>query len=103
MPLGVGQAAAARPGRSPLLGHRPALKELWLNEMSSCSKASLEMSQGNSGEAQGLARLECPVVPGGLSEPGWARADATSHLPCQARPLPGPYLPPFLTCLAPAT
>lgn len=51
MPLGAGRAGAARPSTISLLGHQPASKELWLNEMFSCAKASLEMSQGNSGEA----------------------------------------------------
>ena len=41
MPLGGGQAGAARPGMSSLLGNQPAFKELWLNEMFSCAKSLL--------------------------------------------------------------
>lgn len=65
----AGRAGAGRPSRGLLLGHQPAFKELWFSEMFSCAKASLEMSQGSSGET-GLARLECPAVPGGMQEPG---------------------------------
>lgn len=60
---GGGRAGAARPSRSRLLGHQPAFKELWLNEMFSCAKASLEMSQGNSREARvwpGWRARQCP-------------------------------------------
>lgn len=46
----AGRAGAGRPSRGPLLGHQPAFKELWFSEMFSCAKASLKMSQGNSGE-----------------------------------------------------
>ena len=38
---GGGRAGAARPGMSSLLGHQPAFKELWLNEMFWCAKSLL--------------------------------------------------------------
>ena len=41
MLLGGGQAGAARPSMSSLLGNQPAFKELWLNEMFSCAKSLL--------------------------------------------------------------
>lgn len=63
-----------------------SLKEPWLNEMFSHSKASLEMSQGNSGEA-----WACQA-----GVPGSDRRDARARL-CEGRW----YIPPPLSGLAP--
>lgn len=94
---------------SLLLGHQPAFKELWLDEMFSCAKASLEMSQGNSGEAQGLARLECLAVStqrGAGARLGEGRCSVPPPLPGLATPHP-PFhlislLPPQGLCTGPS-
>lgn len=82
---GGGRAGSARPSMSWLLGHQPAFKELWLNEMFSCAKASLEMSQGNSREARawpGWRARQCPE--------GCCSAQAGRGQMLCLPPLPGP-------------
>lgn len=101
MPLGGGQAGAARPGMSSLLGNQPAFKELWLNEMFSCAKSLLGNVTGQLWGGWAWPGRSAQRCQEGCWGEAW-KGQRSPLLPLLLEPsracLPAPYLPSQLTC-----